>query len=171
MNRGVAKWLAWIVIAILLVYIVFRCTRPVPNPPSPPTAGTAGQACPHTWVLHDDTLELAVVGPKTNIPEFHDCQRLIKPGGQNYGALAAIFRADEALGQRFDPAPATGPVGAISPEDALTAAVIYMIDDSYERLRLARGFNCLYLWGPLARLRGRPPLNRKDRLCSGPWTT
>lgn len=149
MDKGLAKWLAWIVIAVLLVYIVFRCTTPVPPPP-PPT--TAAQPCPHTWVIEGDTIELAVVGPRTNIPEFHDCQRLIRPGGGAYGPLAAIFRADSRLGQEFDPAPETGPVGQISRDDALAAAVIYMIDGGYERLRLAHGFNCLYLWGSLSKL-------------------
>ncbi|HEX6251021.1 MAG TPA: hypothetical protein VFZ56_06285 [Gemmatimonadaceae bacterium] len=148
MGQGLAKWLLLIVVAAVLLFLVWKCIDDQDPPPD------VAQACPHTWLLHDDTLELAVVGPKTNIPEFHDCQRFINPGGQNYGPLAAIFRADESLGQRFDPVPATGPVGAIRQEDALAAAVIYMIDSTYERLRLARGFNCLYLWGPLNDLQG-----------------
>jgi hypothetical protein len=138
-----------IVVVAVVAYSFMRCWNPPPNGNGEPQVA---EACPHTWLLHDDTLELAVVGPKTNIPEFHDCQRFVNPGGQTYGPLAAIFRADSRLGQRFEPAPEGGPAGEIPPDDALAAAVIYMIDGNYERLRLSRGFNCLYLWGSLIKL-------------------
>lgn len=78
-----------------------------------------------------------------DIPEFHDCQKLLLDSGRAYGPLVAIFATydlaslDTAL-MRRDPRGE----GRI----ALAGAVIHNFGDLYEPLNLASGFSCLYLW-------------------------
>ena len=55
--------------------------------------------CPHDWDSHNQPPgyitggRFALPGPITNVPEFHDCQKLIVVSGTDkvYGELAAVF--------------------------------------------------------------------------------
>lgn len=182
MGRLAQKWMGVVIAGVAMSLSAAACGPTVDvgrrSGAILPTALPDSLACPHTWVNRADTLQLAIVGPATNIPEYHDCQRFIEADGRRYGPLAAIFRADSVLGQYFAPVsltsgplpldPATGVladslgspdpptqlVPVIQPDTARAAAVILMIDGAYAPLRLEQGFNCLYLWGPLYDLNG-----------------
>jgi hypothetical protein len=65
------------------------------------------QDCPYNWseAVSEDFPEgiASIAGKKTNIPEFHDCQRLLVPGGEArhaHGPLVGIF-----ISQRIDALP------------------------------------------------------------------
>jgi len=120
--------------------------------------------------------ELALPGPLTNVPEFHDCQRFINDNGGRplYMSLNAIFARDslaeltaplDSVGER---APAEKPsrtridsatirgsgrvgravaLGAASGSmKAIAVAEIMALDSGYAPLGIAQGFSCLYLY-------------------------
>jgi len=95
---------------------------------------------------------IPLLGPIADLPEFHDCQRLLVKGntpaavsaaagdGLAFGPLVAIWAANK-LDSTF--------VGLH--EDSLQAhpvAVIYNFDPSrsYDDLGISPGFSCFYLW-------------------------
>ncbi|MCL4213469.1 MAG: hypothetical protein KJZ74_06100 [Gemmatimonadales bacterium] len=81
---------------------------------------------------------LAVPGATTNIPEFHDCQRLLVKdpnGGESYGPLAALFTRDSAPAHG-DSALAAGSVVAL---------VFLPQGGSYPPLYLNGYFHCLVI--------------------------
>lgn len=83
---------------------------------------------------------ISATGPVvSHIPEFHDCQRLLRGAGKDYGPLVAVFAA-------FSPQPRTGarrpPVREGTPATAVT---ILSYDGRYSRLHIEQGFSCLYL--------------------------
>lgn len=49
--------------------------------------------CPHTWTFKREDLVSFLLGTRTNVPEFHDCQKL-RVAKDEYGPLAAVFAID-----------------------------------------------------------------------------
>lgn len=96
--------------------------------------------CEHYLRTAEDTVLVPHVGAATNIPEFHDCQRMIDQSGKTYGSLIGIYATQER-----PTAPDTS--------KAYLVAVMINYDDMYEPLQIDRGVSCLYV-----RL-ARPPLN------------
>lgn len=119
--------------------------------------------CGHEW---DDTVKVDIIRDIINVPEFHDCQRLVEKdgqGGYKYTVLAAVF-ASSTLGGLID---ALGPIavtsaggsgGSITGDSAgvpvvrvvpaataVAAAVVYS-EGAYGRLGIEQGLNCLYVW-------------------------
>lgn len=144
----------------------------------PDTVDTDWPECPHTWDViqvrdsskrRSDVISLSVTGglsvpgPTTNIPEFHDCQRIIKEDGQ-YGPLMAVFAAADLSERTFEAQHTTR-------ESLTTFAAAEVVnlsaDYSYQPLGIEPLFNCLYVY----RLPGEPlrakmiPVGPQERAC------
>lgn len=78
-----------------------------------------------------------VVGTITDVPEFHDCQRLIMPDS-TYGPLVAVFAA-----YNLDTLQTL-----VSADSAVAGALILNLSlhKNYDALYIRTGYNCLYLW-------------------------
>lgn len=64
--------------------------RPIPGPGGPGgSTGITGAVVGTTLIIPAGGL--SVPGPRTDIPEFHDCQRFITDDGANYEPLFAVF--------------------------------------------------------------------------------
>jgi hypothetical protein len=109
-----------------------------------------------------------VAAVTTNIPEFHDCQRLLSERiPELYGPLAGVwvsYRLDSLLDSlprrnlgSIKPATSGGTIAGVQPpgvrpwtiipgkpRTALMVAQIYLWDGDYPVLGLKRGWNCLY---------------------------
>jgi hypothetical protein len=139
------------------------------------------QDCPHDWRGHPDPVdptvpiaEIAVAPLISDIPEFHDCQKLIADDGNSYVSdPVAIFahqtllaQWDKLVGLRFPGTTVTftpGPGGvlnfpprgpgdpprpvpvAVVGADAVVVAEILNYGPAYEPLGIRRGFNCLFV--------------------------
>jgi hypothetical protein len=95
----------------------------------------------------------------TDVPEFHDCQKLLLDRGTKYGPLVAVFAAYDldSLERRLD---LRKDSAASSPEfrpTALAAGLILNLDSTYSSagttvpppqlpLEIRTGFSCLYVW-------------------------
>jgi hypothetical protein len=103
--------------------------------------------CPHDWpVLKERGIsnQLNLPGGTTNVPEFHDCQRLIRPDGK-YGPLVAVFAWD-SLNLLRDSVLSLQHSGTT--RKAVGAAEIWNVDAvGYSPLGIKPGFSCLYLYG------------------------
>jgi hypothetical protein len=88
----------------------------------------------------------AVSGPITDVPEFHDCQRLLERDGTAYGPLAAIFAAYEldSIERRLDVVNRFREAGDTF---SVAAALILQLGSRlYTPLGIQPGFSCLYVW-------------------------
>ncbi len=85
---------------------------------------------------------LAMPGTLTQIPEFHDCQRLLSANGSEYGPEAGVY-ADSAVADLLDTAKLLE-----NGSDSLKAVGVATIvsDGEYNKLWIERGINCLYLY-------------------------
>jgi len=99
----------------------------------------------------------------TNVPEFHDCQRIILSNGNKYGPLMAVFAAAD-LGQRkfsnrdTSARRDTSLVGDSSAFRDVYAAVEVFNDSAdftYEPLGIGPLFNCLYVYRVAGQLRAK----------------
>jgi len=89
--------------------------------------------CDHYVSTTSDTVVIiAHVGLATNIPEFHDCQRMINQNGDQFSSLIGIYATQER-----EPIP--------NPLMAYLVAVILNYDSLYAPLGIEHGANCLYL--------------------------
>lgn len=135
----------------------------------PPDPIVSTPECPRSWtgfwVVWDTSprmppvavqigAELSVPGRKTNVPEFHDCQRLIvrESGRPRYDSLYAVFAAEDlnTLVVRLDslygrPREPSAP-GLATQAIGLPAAEIMSLGGVYEPLGIEPGFNCLYFF-------------------------
>ena len=84
---------------------------------------------------------LVLSGTLTQIPEYHDCQRLLMPNGQ-YGPEAGVY-ADSAVVDLLDLAKSLE--NGSDPLKAVGVATI-VSDGPYVKLWIERGINCLYLY-------------------------
>src|SRR6185503_7024013 len=103
--RNVGKtWAAWIafVSGVVLIYGCNEKPSQIAPPASVPSSTNLAErtVCPqHGRVWIPATLDtawrsvatLSVPQYNTQIPEFHDCQRLLDPRGEAYGPLAAVY--------------------------------------------------------------------------------
>ncbi|MGQ0816045.1 MAG: hypothetical protein ACT4O1_16560 [Gemmatimonadota bacterium] len=113
-----------------------------------------------------NTNEVTLSNLRTDIPEFHDCQRLLKQDS-TYGPLVAIYassRLDSAMadlyrlnpmeerrgkqGRRIVTTP-RAPRSAQRSAWALAIGTILSFDGDYPQLNIKRGFSCVYLAGSL----------------------
>lgn len=139
--------------------------------------------CPMTQVALADSTDtvVAISGPITNIPEFHDCQRFVV--GKKYDSLYAIFAgyhlelSPSSRFAAFQVRPPSGaapttvvPPGGMKGVAASTPAIpegtgytygeIYTWGGNYSPLGIKPGFNCLYLFVTAGRQRARMvPIN------------
>lgn len=103
--------------------------------------------CPHTWTIPDKDkptdsvpIVMSVAPTTTNVPEYHDCQRLIENG--HYGPLVAVFAWDSLELLADSVAKLKGKA-----ERAIAAAEIWNVDSTtYTPLDLRPGFTCLYMY-------------------------
>jgi hypothetical protein len=100
--------------------------------------------CPHAW---DDEKRRSrstssAAGWTTDIPEFHDCQRLVTKEA-SYGPLVAVFAAD-ALDTILGSAPGDLPAGF--PRIRAVAEVVNVDGAAYEPLGVQPQSNCLFVW-------------------------
>jgi hypothetical protein len=156
MRRAAPKLILSIAVAALIpALIAFRISPAVHD-----RLTAAMPECPHNW----DALEvskskkdnqptmtftigpsgLSVSGSITNVPEFHDCQRMVLRNG-NYGPLMAVFAARDLASIKFNGASVTA------------AAEIFndSTDFSYPPLGIGPLFNCLYVFGNSGALRAK----------------
>lgn len=150
-SPGTKRWW-WIVVALVgAAFVVWRYCRPEPV--------AVRNDCQQDHLViytsdHDSVIgaDLPLVGPIADLPEFHDCQRLVIPAGTAgaatvpstdslaFGPLVAIWAANELDSSFADPDSLIG--------KAVPVAVIYNFDavHGYEPLGIRPGFNCLFLW-------------------------
>lgn len=180
MSATIAAISASLTVALLAV----ACTG---SEPPPVVAAGSRPECPHGWdsafkalphVQHGagemeawtttgTPQEFLISRAITNIPEYHDCQRLIPnaAGEHAYGGLAAVFARDQldTLVPSLEPRPGerpgvrrssarpgrpTGTTRPALPEPRLprTLAVAEIVSEGvYESLGIGVGFNCLLL--------------------------
>lgn len=103
---------------------------------------------------------LTVPGAITQIPEFHDCQRLLTQGESGYGPTAAIY-ASPIIVTLVDTLLALEQAG-----DSLRAiaAAEIISDGAYQQLGIEMGVNCLYMYTFAAQLHAfmRPVSQESD---------
>lgn len=119
-------------IAIIRLFIV--------TPAAKPELASGRPDCPHDYAGRGaDSLVIQIVGPRSEVPEFHDCQRLIQYDSSSkslrYGALAAVF-AHPLVGTYTDAS-----FDTIRP----VALVHFPQGGSYETLNLRATNNCIWL--------------------------
>lgn len=119
---------------------------------------------------HPDSIKLQLIAAIIDVPEFHDCQRLIvrKNGALRYEGMTAVF-ASQALGnfeadmrRRYvattgnaaNTTIAAPPPNAPAPNlvqpgvegaSAIPVAIV-LAERGYDALRIKPGLNCLYIW-------------------------
>ena len=97
-SRSVARFRAY---CVVVAAILMMGCEPDGVEGGPGTFFINLVECPHDWMphLYQDSLvtpgELALPGALTNVPEFHDCQKLVaaNASGLGYLPLAAVFGA------------------------------------------------------------------------------
>ena len=159
--------------------------------------------CPHEWtkfankqvqdtVVNVGSDGLSLSRATTNVPEYNDCQRLIRAPGE-YGPLVAIFAAFrldsvafklDTLGgpatvMREEPPSIRGGEQTIVRTEPVTSpegmgvpfAQIFNHDSAaYPQLGLDPGFNCLYLYWKDLRLEARMvPVQMHEERCAQPF--
>jgi len=134
------------------------CTNPIPvgqvDQMEDPQPKLAIDQCPHTWevrwldpALPPQPIEISITGRQgestTNVPEYHDCQRLINTDS-TYGPLVAAFARNEhdgLLGERL-----RSLESATDGKTALAAIELWNVDSTtYTPLGILPGFSCLYV--------------------------
>ena len=83
-------------------------------------------------------IAIPTAGPTSNVPEYHDCQRLVSGTPPVVGPLVAIFAA-EKLDSLFRSS------RAVASSEFRVAAEILSYDADYGPLHIRKGFNCLRL--------------------------
>jgi hypothetical protein len=128
-------------VGALLYYGVFI------RPTGKPTHTGSMPECPHNWPRPDSVLT-DVVGGIVDIPEFHDCQRLIvrdrQSTSERYDSLAAVF-AKEGLGSVTN----DSLVGGVT-----LGLVFFPLTGTYLPLGLDSQYSCIVVKGPLDALQG-----------------
>jgi len=118
-----------------------------------------------TAVIQPRTITvIPLAGPITNVPEFHDCQQLIKDKG--YLALYAIF-ASFQLNKLVD---SLDTLAYTITKRAFPAAEIYSNDThEYAPLAIKPYFNCLYLYRDKSQWRANMvSIGKDEKDCSKP---
>ena len=153
-----------VIILFLLIFMIWWDSNGA-SPPDEPNP-----ECPHDYKGHP----LALSGNITNIPEFHDCQRLIERDGKTYGTLAGVF-AREGLADlhiatdTLEVTPVVDSAGTIHATvntngdtttiagsvatsldqglriRSIALAEIRSYDRAYDPLGISQGLNCLYI--------------------------
>jgi len=140
--------------------------------------------CPHDWdfqqirirdsqhqkptplgLLSPSGTTLSTSGAQTNVPEFNDCQRLIRGTGDTarYDSLYAVFAWD-----RTD-ADTMGAKDAIESGKALPMAEVLSFGGTYEFLGIRAGLNCLFVYRTGATWRASlVPFGLDERNCHEP---
>ena len=151
----------WAVVALLIVAACPPRTnsvypaQPVYNRPDCPTHAielTVYDSLDHGWTARTVN-DIPIASAIDEIPEFHDCQRLVRTHEREYGPLVGIFASEQletlygafdVKGEQVAPARAAELVRTMP-----AAAAIFSFDDEpYLPLGIRREFNCLYLLPP-----------------------
>ncbi len=77
-----------------------------------------------------------IAGPVSNVPEYHDCQRLLLGNSSNYGPLVGVWAAYQ-VASRF--------AGFATDTTPVAVAEVFSWDGSYGPLGIRQYFNCLYV--------------------------
>lgn len=119
-----------------------------PDCPAHEIALTVYDSADHAWDPRVVT-DIPIAPTIDEIPEFHDCQRLLRDGGKEFGPLVGIF-ASEHLDTLLGPYDAKGGLsGPPRRGDGAAVAQIFSFDDEpYAPLGIRREFSCLYLVPP-----------------------
>ena len=147
------SWTSWIVV-VALVLIAICCWvtsgrgRGVDSvvrfmcPGEPVVIDLVDRA---TGAVLSSTTGVPASEPITNIPEFHDCQRLQKAG--TYDSLYAIFASFQldSLSRRFRLDSGLAATEG-RPHGIVPAATIYSHGGTYPELGIEPGFNCLFFY-------------------------
>ena len=154
----IPRW-PWFVLGLLLLLLIL-CWLGIWPRPEPEIAVARAVACPEHEIAIDTAAGYA---PVTNIPvassidevpEYHDCQRLIVDSG--FGPLVAIWIAQAADTLFTSLSPVRGPLGGVTtivsegqaPDLAYAIAELHSWGpDTYAPLNIQPGFSCLYLQG------------------------
>lgn len=136
----------------LIVVVIFAVVK------LPPLFLRERPSCPnHNYPVraaHDTFSIVPLAGEITDIPEFHDCQRLLTPDVRakklSYGPLVGIWVSESLevrLRQLADKNPKPGP-GGTSPLSVIALAFVqlYSWDGAYPDLGIGMRWNCLYLY-------------------------
>jgi hypothetical protein len=136
--RTVLRVAALTLAVIVMIAAVVKFT--VAKPPSCPN---------HDYPVKTEDDSFSVVplaGAITDIPEFHDCQRLLvlnpRTKGMSYGPLVGIWVSD-SLGTRLTE---LAMLNTGSVPMALAFAELFSWDGNYGPLGIRKRWNCLYLY-------------------------
>ncbi len=77
-----------------------------------------------------------LAGPTSNVPEYHDCQRLLEGNSGTYGPLVGVWAAYHVTARFSNLARDSTPVAV---------AELFNWDQAYGRLGIQQYFNCLYV--------------------------
>lgn len=115
--------------------------------------------------------QVPLAGDRSNVPEFHDCQRFLigGDGGRpfEYDSLYAIFAADHFHQQEL--ADSTDTLSYSSNKRGWPSGEILSYGGRYTTLGIEPDFNCLYLWRELASWKARMvPIGTHEQSCDRP---
>jgi hypothetical protein len=112
--------------------------------------------CPHEWTENfvykgdkvdlGDAVGLTTSGRITDIPEFHDCQRLLMPATQTLGPLVGVFVSEnvDSVAHALDSLVRLRLFVEGETTTSYTMAVVYNRDQTgYPELGIVHGFHCL----------------------------
>lgn len=153
LNLGVVGWIVALVLLGVVIYC-FACrkTDGRDHGNGPPRSDTSWvwldtlQSCPHYWSrlatrVQDTIAPLSLT--TIDVPEYHDCQKLVVPGSADYGPLAVVFAAEQVESLPQVQARLSARAGRPM---AAAAATILSIGGDYPVLGIKEHANCLYLW-------------------------
>jgi hypothetical protein len=150
---------AWIA-GLLLLTVVATGFIFLPRTAEPPDDHLRAEwpECPHDWSRVEVSFQdkqrpasgamsftfptgLSVSKDKTNIPEFHDCQRIVLPDRRTYGPLMAVFAAADLGERRFVERERSDPTGEYAAAEIFNDSATF----TYDPLGIGPKFNCLYI--------------------------
>lgn len=112
----------------------------IPHPVAPNTERCPNDAYvgPGGVLVHEgsDSSLVPLAGKIADIPEYHDCQRLLRPG-KVYGPLVGIWARDELASVPLDN----------YRRGVAVAELLNFSTVGYPQLGIGPGYNCLYLQG------------------------
>ena len=162
--------------AVLLAAFVLGCPPGGTNIPV-----TLRPECPRdSIVIKTDTGykvlgSIAGSGPISMVPEYHDCQRMIKNDMKGFGPMIAVF-ARYGLDTMPNPPQSPAPVRPTARVDTTSfaaeqaAATILNYDEPYDPLHIESGFNCLYVYAVGSKWNAHIVKVSSDSACLKPFS-
>ena len=91
----------------------------------------------------------SLIGDKTDIVEYHDCQELVvnRPTGLGYSGLFAVLARESLDTTYFVPHADSNSTGVFDDSTmGIPMGLVFSYDSAYTPLNIDRGFNCIYFF-------------------------